>query len=44
MFDRDDLRIIGQGLILLLTLAIVVFVLAAMAGLAVAVFEGARGL
>ena len=42
--DAEDLSIIGVGLVLLVALTIVVLALAGMAGLAVAVFEGARGL
>jgi hypothetical protein len=44
LLDRDDLKVIGQGAILLLALALVAIVLAATAGLALAVFEGVRGL
>lgn len=41
--DTQDLRLLAGGLILLVALGVVVLTLAGLAGLAVAVFQEARG-
>lgn len=43
VLDADDRRVIGQGLVLVLAFALCVLTVAGSAGLAIKVFEYARG-